>query len=185
MGTVTEAWMIALRPFTAEDVPVLLGWITSPEFLVQWGGSGFSWPLDAEQLERTLLPPAEAEPTMLAFTAVEKESGEAVGHIELLAINRGNRSAIVGRVLIGPETLRGQGLGTEMVRAVLRIGFEELGLHRLGLHVFDFNASAIACYEKVGFRKEGRLRDAYRIGDSFWSVYAMSMLEEEWKGMSP
>jgi RimJ/RimL family protein N-acetyltransferase len=120
----------------------------------------------------------------LVFTAVETDLQEVVGHIELLAIDRVNQTATVGRVLIGPARLRGTGLGAEMMRAVLRIGFEELGLHRIDLRVFTFNHSAIACYKKVGFQTEGLLREAYRAGQEHWSVYVMSLLEHEWRGQA-
>ena len=52
-----------------------------------------------------------------------------------------------------------------MMMEILKIAFDELQLHRVSLGVFDFNHSAIACYEKVGFVKEGLLRDARKMGD--------------------
>ena len=67
------------------------------------------------------------------------------------------------------------------MEAVLRVGFEQLGLHRVSLNVFDFNHSAIACYEKVGFCKDGLLRDTVRVGEKYWSHYVMSILEDEWR----
>lgn len=66
-----------------------------------------------------------------------------------------------------------------MMRAIVRIGFEELNLHRISLGVFDFNRSAIACYEKAGFRQEDVLRDARRFGDTFWNLVEMSILKPE------
>jgi len=47
-----------------------------------------------------------------------------------------------------------------MVDAVLAIGFDEIGLHRIDLGVFDFNTRAIRCYEKCGFVQEGLAREA-------------------------
>jgi len=54
-------------------------------------------------------------------------------------------------------------------------------LHRIDLVVFDFNQAAIACYEKAGFVREGHIREARRMGDGYWSLYLMSMLEDEWR----
>lgn len=68
-----------------------------------------------------------------------------------------------------------------MVRKIVEIGFEQLGLHRIELVVFDFNEAAIRCYEKCGFVKEGLLRDARRVGNEYWSLYIMSILESEWR----
>jgi RimJ/RimL family protein N-acetyltransferase len=72
-----------------------------------------------------------------------------------------------------------------MLNLSLRVGFDEVGLHRIELLVFDFNLAAIACYEHAGLVKEGRLRDVRRMGDSYWSVYQMSMLEDEWRALHP
>src|SRR6185312_8878392 len=58
-------------------------------------------------------------------------------------------------------------------------GFDELGLHRLQLGVYDFNLGAIACYERAGFVIEGRLRDSTRGSDGYWSGYLMALLEPE------
>ena len=82
---------------------------------------------------------------------------------------------------IGEPSLRGQGIGTQMVIKLLTLGFEQLGLHRIDLVVFDFNKAAINCYKRAGFTIEGRLRDARRFGDQYWSLYQMSILAPEWK----
>ena len=68
-----------------------------------------------------------------------------------------------------------------MLRRLLQIGFDGLGLHRIDLVVFDFNRAAIKCYEGVGFVKEGHLRESRRIGNEYWSLYQMSILEHEWR----
>jgi RimJ/RimL family protein N-acetyltransferase len=57
-------------------------------------------------------------------------------------------------------------------------------LHRISLGVFDFNERAIRCYEKVGFSREGLLRDARRFKDYYWNLIEMSMLEHEWRRTS-
>lgn len=67
-----------------------------------------------------------------------------------------------------------------MMKAILKVAFEELNLHRVSLGVFDFNVSAIACYEKAGFTKEGLLRDSRKNGDEYWNLWEMSILENEW-----
>ena len=67
-----------------------------------------------------------------------------------------------------------------MVGTALRVAFDELGLHQVELFVFDFNAAAVGCYERAGFRHEGTLREARRCGDAYWNVRVMSILEHEW-----
>jgi RimJ/RimL family protein N-acetyltransferase len=170
---------ISLRPFGRADFDRLIACAETPEFLYQWSGPLFTFPLDRAQLERYLLTGVGEPPTTRLFTAID-EAGAPVGHIELTHIDRRNRAASVARVLIFSEH-RGKGLGREMLTLALQVGFEALGLHRLELLVFDFNRAAIAAYEHAGMTIEGRLRDVLKVGDEFWSVSQMSMLEDEWR----
>ena len=172
---------MVLRPFDRADFPRLLSWIESPDFLYQWAGPFFTYPLDEAQLDRYLLLATGDPPTRRIFTALDAHGGEAVGHIELSQIDRRHRSASLSRVMVAPGR-RGLGLGRAMVRAALRVAFDELRLHRVELVVFDFNQAAIGCYERAGLIREGVLRDARRVGDEYWSVVQMSILEAEWRG---
>ena len=172
--------MIQLHPFVRSDIETLIDWIDSPEFLMQWGGPKLSYPLDRPQMEEILLGSEGPEPASLLFKAICSTCKQTVGHIELCNIDRNNKSARVCRALLGPKSLRGAGMGAEMMRMVLQIGFEQLRLHRIELAVFDFNETAIACYEKVGLQKEGLLRDCYRMGDRYLSSYIMSILDHQW-----
>jgi RimJ/RimL family protein N-acetyltransferase len=173
--------VIQLRPFTEADIDRLISWIPSAEFLLQWAGPSYSFPLTQEQIGELLALATADEPPVMLFKAVDPVSGQVIGHIELLNIDRTNRSVTVGRVLVGPVEQRGHGVGRQIVAAALKIAFEELALHRVGLGVFDFNTAAIACYERVGFRREGALRDYRRIGGDYWTLIMMSILEDEWR----
>ena len=111
---------------------------------------------------------------------LHKETGKIIGHLSLGWIDRKNRSARVGKVLVGDPEVRGNGFGQLMIKEILKVAFDELNLHRVSLGVFDFNTSAITCYEKVGFKKEGLQRDSRRNKDEYWSLWEMSILENEW-----
>ena len=95
-----------------------------------------------------------------------------------------NRSARITRVLIGDTTERGKGCCQGMIKAALKIAFEELGFHRVCLGVYDDNVSAIRCYEKAGFITEGIQRDILWYHDAWWSMREMSILENEWRALN-
>lgn len=172
--------MIELEYFERPDFNQLIRWIDSPEFLLQWGGPHFDYPLNESQLEKYIENANRDTSDTLVYKVIHKETGNVIGHISLGKIDRKNKSARIGKVLVGEKNLRGQGIGSLMVKELLKIAFEELKLHRVSLGVFDFNESAIACYEKVGFKKEGLLRDCRKIGNDYWSLWEMSILEQEW-----
>lgn len=170
---------IKLEPFAATDIDQLIAWIPSAEFLLQWAGSAFRFPLDRAQLMRHLAKGEKPDPDRLIFKAMDPRTYGTVGHGELGGIDRRNRSASIARVLVGPPHLRGQGLGEQIISGLLVVAFQKMSLHRVSLNVFDFNSAAIRCYEKVGFKQEGMLREARRHGDEYWNVCVMSILEHE------
>lgn len=170
---------IELQPFTRDDISRLIGWIPSPDFLMLWAGALFRFPLDDLQFE-LYINSAEGDNPMRRIYRVVQD-GEVIGHIELNNLNLEHRTATLSRVLIGNTALRGQGIGAQMIEQVLAIGFGQLNLHRIDLVVFDFNQPALRLYEKLGFVREGHLRDVRRVGENYWSLIQMSMLEDEWK----
>jgi RimJ/RimL family protein N-acetyltransferase len=173
--------MLDLLPFTADDIDRLVGWVPSVEEHFLWTASGFEYPLDCEKFRR-FFEDSVQRGDRLFFKAVERESGEAVGHIELGAIDRHHRSLRIGRVLIAPAA-QGRGLGAEMMRRALDLAFGELGMHRVELGVFHTNARAIACYERVGFRSEGVRREAWMALGRRWSEVLMGILAPEWAAL--
>lgn len=174
--------MIELKYFEQPDFTQLIEWIDSPAFLLQWGGPGFTYPLDEKQLEQYIQKANDIDSDHLIYKVMDTETADVVGHISLGKIDRKNESARVGKVLVGNRNARGQGIGQLMMIEILKIAFRELNLHRVSLGVFYFNTSAIACYEKAGFKKEGLLRDSRKNGDEYWSLWEMSILENEFMG---
>ena len=176
--------MIRLEYITRDDFIKVLDWNknTMPEFLLQWAGPMFEYPLTEEQLDTYFSRGVnEQDSDTFVYKIVETENNQCVGMIELGEIDIRNKSGRVGRFLIGEQDFRGRGTGQLVLKTIIGIGFEKLGLHRISLGVFDFNQLAIRCYEKVGFVKEGLLRDSRKVGNSYWSLYEMSILEEEWR----
>lgn len=169
--------MLTLRSLNPDDTEVLLSWITSADALFQWSGPwDFRWPLDRDQLRRDL---ASAHERRLLFAAVDEPEQALLGHV-MLTVQPDHGLGVIGRVLVDPSR-RGAGLGTALMREIVRIGFDRLGLHRMQLAVYDFNAAAIACYQRAGFVIEARLRDSTRGSAGYWSSYIMALLEPDYR----
>jgi RimJ/RimL family protein N-acetyltransferase len=175
-----RAGPISLEPFTEADFARLISWIDSPESLFEWAGATFTYPLDEAQLERYLRESPAPHLGRLMFKAVHRDICEVVGHIELLRIDQDQASASVCHLLVAPEA-RGQGISGAVLTALLARAFGELGLHRIELRAYESNPALIAYYERIGFVKEGVLRESGRFGEEYRSVVVMSMLEHEWR----
>ncbi|WHY88518.1 GNAT family protein [Neobacillus novalis] len=176
--------MIELQFFEKEDFQQLLSWIDSQDFLVQWAGTSMEFPLDEQQLEQYLSMSNSENAANLAYKVIYVESGKIIGHISLGTINRKNGTARMCRVLIGDKSLQGKGIGRLMVLALLKIAFEQLNLHKVSLAVYDFNEAAVNLYKKIGFKTEGFIREASKVGNDHWSYFEMSMLNREWQALN-
>ncbi|MFZ1994616.1 MAG: GNAT family N-acetyltransferase [Solirubrobacteraceae bacterium] len=167
---------LALRALQAADFDRLLTWIRSADDLWQRSGPrSFTWPLDRGQLLRDLAARTHSGGLL---AGVEK-TGEMVGHV-LLEAQHDHGLGHIGRVAIAPDQ-RGRGLGTALMRATIRHGFDDLALHRLQLTVYTFNAAAIATYRSVGFVVEGLARESTRGSKGWWDGLTMSLLEPDFR----
>ncbi|MFA9429903.1 GNAT family N-acetyltransferase [Egicoccus sp. AB-alg2] len=107
-----------------------------------------------------------------------------VGEAVLNDLDPDNRSCSFRISLLGPSVF-GRGYGTEATRLILDHAFATVGVHRVGLEVYDFNVRARHVYEKVGFRHEGTLREALSWEGRFHDVLVMGLLASEWRGTGP
>jgi RimJ/RimL family protein N-acetyltransferase len=115
----------------------------------------------------------------LIFRVVDSDNDVIIGHAELNNIDLKNRSARICRILIGDNQNRNRGFGKAIIKELIRIGFNDLSLHRLDLGVFEFNLQAIKCYQDCGLNIEGLFKDKTRVGNEYWSSYNMSIINKE------
>lgn len=87
------------------------------------------------------------------FSIVSRTTGEFIGNCSIHDIE--NNSGEIG-IFISPS-FQNQGLGTEALAELIRIGFYELNLEEIRLIVFSHNTRAIHIYERLGFREYNRI----------------------------
>ena len=143
--------MITIEKLRPEDIPAIVDWCSDKDedFLRQWAGMGYTFPLTEEQVARRLADGAEIFGAFM--------DGKIVGTIELIERNEQENSVLVGRFVVSPA-LAGKGLGTEIMNGFLRHCKETIGAAEATLFVFDFNESARRCYEKCGFEEAERVQ---------------------------
>lgn len=73
----------------------------------------------------------------------------------------------------------GQGLMTEAAKEVVRFAFDDLDVHRIELYAGTENKPSIRVAEKLGFKREGVLREAGRGGGGFYDSYVYGLLKTD------
>lgn len=166
---------VILRAIEREDLPRYVRWLNDPTVLEFFGRVA---PLSLAEEEKWYEEMLQ-DPTVRNF-AIEFE-GQHIGGAGFSYIDGRNASAEVG-LFVGLPELWDQGLGYDALHTLLRFGFEEMNLNRISLRVFADNKRAIHLYEKLGFRHEGRWRQAEFRRGRYLDLLWLSILREEWTG---
>jgi RimJ/RimL family protein N-acetyltransferase len=165
-----------LRPLEHEDARLVQPWFNDPEvtrFLL------IHRPMNLRAEEGFIDRLLQNEHDM-ALVIVIRELDKAIGTAGLHHVDYRNRHAGFG-LSIGEKAFWGQGYGTEATALVVRHAFQTLNLNRVWLHVYADNARGLRAYEKVGFRREGVLRqDNFREG-RYGDTIVMGLLRAEWQ----
>ncbi len=105
-------------------------------------------------------------------------NGELIGHIALYAVKRKPyQSGFIGYAI--DQHYARQGLMTEAVEQVIRFAFHQLQLHRLEAHVAPANLASQRVLQKVGFEREGLLRQLLWLNGKWEDHYLYALLKEE------
>jgi len=165
-----------LRPLDAEtDLERCLQWINDEELQARIGRRH---PM-SRTMEREWFESQYKSHDQLNLAIVLKDADRHIGNCGFHRIDHVNRNAEFG-TLIAERDAWGHGYGPEAANLLLKYGFDELGLHRVALNVFSFNEQAQRVYEKLGFVREGVLRESYFRTGTFHDTLVMSILREEW-----
>lgn len=160
--------MITLKPFRIEDWEDLEKWISCESELIQFAGQIFSYPIDRKQVESYL---SDSNRTVFKIENYQKQS---IGIAEI-SIEKED-VAKLARILIGEKSMRGKGIGTELINKLTEYGFNHLKKGRIILNVFSWNVAAIKCYEKAGFLKVDKPRRFVNVDNEKWEKIEMERI---------
>jgi len=170
---------LLLRPFTDGDLEAVFA-IQSGEDVTRylyWGPRS----LDEvrHQLKRLKAMTAiDGESDALRLAAVARESGELIGDVSLHSVNRDHLQAELGFIL-HPDH-QGQGFGTEAAAEMVRIGFEDLGFHRIYGSCDARNTASARLMERLGMRREAHFRENEFVKGVWCDELIYAILATEW-----
>jgi ribosomal-protein-alanine N-acetyltransferase len=174
---------LLLREIASTDFDAVHGYASDLE-VVQY----MTWGPNTEQDTHDFLEQSAAQsstdPRMdYSFAVVRREDERMMG-----AAGLHMKSADAHEGMLGYCYAReawGHGYATEAARAMLTLGFDALGLHRVWAGCDPDNAGSIRVLEKLGMSLEGHFRDNVRIRGVLRDSLAFGILADEWTSTGP
>ncbi|OJF14296.1 GNAT family N-acetyltransferase [Couchioplanes caeruleus] len=171
---------LLLRPLTEGDVDSLLAYRSIPELCRYVPFE----PQDRETvLDRLAGPWARTaltdEGQSLTLGAELAQTGQLVGDVVLFWSSRLHRGGEIGYIL--DPRFAGRGYATETASALLRLAFEELGLHRVIARIDERNEASAAVARRLGMRQEARLVHNELFKGEWSTELDFAMLASEWR----
>jgi RimJ/RimL family protein N-acetyltransferase len=165
---------VLLRAITKDDVIVLHRMHDDVETTA--GATVVPWVPETIDQAIARYEHRDSDPANVGF-AVESLSGELLGSGAVWGIDTLNRNGHLGITLLAEA--RGRGYAPGVLWLLCDYAFRIRGLHRLGLETLATNAAMIASAEKVGFRREGTLRDHAWVAGTFVDEVLFGLLAAE------
>ena len=105
--------------------------------------------------------------------------GMLVGSITLQQIDWHNKQTTMGYYLA--KSAEGHGIITRSVAAIVNYCFHDLHLHRVEIRCGEYNSRSRAIPERLGFLKEGKIRDGEKLSSGFHDIIIYGMLATDWE----
>ena len=175
----TVAPGIEMRQFEPGDAETVFAVVDrNREHLRQWlpWVDGSHSPEDVRQFIVRVQAQFEADQGPNAGIWVD---GVFAGNVGCHPIDWANRSCSLGYWIDAAQ--QGKGAITRCCAAMLDYLFEELGLHRVEIRCGTGNTRSCAIPERLGFTREGLLREAEWVNDRWLDLLVWGMLEVEWR----
>lgn len=129
--------------------------------------------------QRLVTPPLDDDGQVLVLAAELRESGAYVGDLSLFVVSVQDRQGEIGFVL-HPDHHR-LGLGREAAQALLRLGFDHWGFHRVIGRCDGRNQASAKLMTRLGMRQEAHLVENERVKGEWTDELVFAMLESEWR----
>lgn len=170
---------VLLRPLTSDDTGALLAYRSRED--VCWYVP-FSPMTRADITERLAEQWARTELTgegqSLMLGAEIRQTGELAGDVILFWHSQEHAGGEIGYVF--DPSVSGRGYATEAAALLLRLGFEELGLHRIIARLDERNEASARLARRLGMRQEARLVENEYFKGEWSNELDFAMLASEW-----
>lgn len=174
-----ETDRLLLRARTVADAEAVFAYASLPEVAYQAGFPPVKTVADEVYYIEHILTKNQKEKNLPAgYGLILKGSDMVIGSVDFN--DRHADDVLEMGYLLHPDYW-GQGLVVEACQMLIRLGFEELNLHKIELSCYDYNHQSRRVAEKLGFTLEARIRDRKDIQGKRCDDLRYGLLKSEWE----
>ena len=168
---------LLLRPLKSTDADALFAVFSDPQVMRYWSSSPWeSVEFSKKFIERDQRAMAEGKHVRLAITS--RDDGALLGTCTLFDHVTQCRRAEVGFGL--SYGAWGKGYAAEAVAELLTFGFTAMKLNRVEADIDPRNSASARCLQRLGFTKEGHLRERWIVAGEVSDSALYGLLRAEW-----
>jgi RimJ/RimL family protein N-acetyltransferase len=177
-GLTLRAERTLLRPLRDTDAEALYVVFSDPRVMRYWNTPPWSSMAEAhDSIARDAPGMERGEHARLGIEHVS--DARLIGACSLFNISEQCRRAEIGYAFA--YDVWGNGYAQESLRALLEYAFTECGLHRLEADIDPRNTASGRLLERLGFAREGILRERWIVGDEVSDSALYGLLAREWR----
>ena len=166
---------VILREQREDDAKYFAYWFNQPEVMFK---CGFEKPTDEEEIKRDISVHHKSEDSV--WFTITNLNGSIIGETGLLRMFPAWHCTDLSIIIPDPK-MRNKGYGTEAIRIMLDMAFDQYKMNRVAIGVVGSNTEALAFYQKIGFRQEGIQEQGYFYNNEYSDFVMMRILCSEWK----
>lgn len=174
---ILETERLYLRKIDPSDAQAIFNYFSQENMVQYYGMDAFNNKEQALQIIDSFNTGFESG-RVIRWGIVRKDNSAFIGTCGFHNISKPHNRSEIGYEIANDHW--GQGFATEALRAIIPFGFQELNMHRIAAIIFLENTASEKLVERLGFKKEGILRDyMFQNGTAcYTTIY--SLLKHEW-----
>jgi len=169
---------VILRWISEDDIDGLYEVFSDPRVMRYWSSGPLANREAAVQLQREIAAGNKNE-SMLKWGIALRESNTLIGTTTLFNLNLDNGRAEIGYAMA--SAYWGNGYMNEALQGLLSHAFDVMNLRRLEADVDPRNAASIRTLERLGFQREGFLRERWHVCGEIQDALFYGLLRREWE----
>ena len=169
---------VVLRWISEDDIDGLYEVFGDPKVMRYWSTPPLANREAAAELQREIASGNE-DNSMFKWGLALRESNSVIGTTTLFNLNLDNGRAELGYAM--SSAYWGKGYMHEALQALLSHAFEVMNLRRLEADVDPRNAGSIRTLERLGFQREGFLRERWQVNGEIQDAFFYGLLRRDWR----